>query len=58
MLKNKSGIKKVLHWTGKGGLAVVDQALFAGSNFLLSILLARWLTPAEYGAFAVADAVF
>jgi len=58
ILKNRSGVKNVLHWTGKGSLAVVDQALFAGSNFVLSILLARWLTPAEYGAFAVAFSIF
>ncbi len=38
--------------------AVCDQGLFAGSNFLLNILLARWLSPAEYGAFAIAYSVF
>jgi O-antigen/teichoic acid export membrane protein len=43
---------------GKGALAVLDQGLFAGSNFLLNILLARWLSPSEYGAFAVAFSVF
>jgi O-antigen/teichoic acid export membrane protein len=32
--------------------------LFATSNFILSILLARWLTPQEYGAFGLAFAVF
>jgi len=58
ILKNRFGVKNVLRWTGKGSLAVVDQALFAGSNFLLSILLARWLTPAEYGAFAVGFSIF
>jgi O-antigen/teichoic acid export membrane protein len=36
----------------------VDQALFAGTNFLVNILLARWLEPAAYGAFATAYAVF
>lgn len=49
---------RLLTWGTKGGLAVVDQALFAGAQFLLSILLARWLAPAEYGAFAVAYSVF
>jgi O-antigen/teichoic acid export membrane protein len=47
-----------LHWIGKGVLAVADQALFAGGNFLVNILLARWMTPTEYGAFALAYAVF
>jgi O-antigen/teichoic acid export membrane protein len=45
-------------WVGKGSLAILDQGLFAGSNFLLNVLLARWLTPSEYGAFAIAFSVF
>lgn len=49
---------KVLRWVTKGGLAVVDQGLVTGSNFLISILLARWLTIEQYGAYAVAFAVF
>ena len=36
----------------------MDQGLFASSNFALNILLARWLTPQEYGAFGLAFAVF
>jgi O-antigen/teichoic acid export membrane protein len=32
--------------------------LFATSNFILSVLLARWLTPQEYGAFGLAFAIF
>lgn len=35
-------------------LAVADQGLAAGANYLSAILLARWMTPAEYGGFAVA----
>lgn len=31
----------------------MDQALFGVSNFLANTLMARWLEPAEYGAFAV-----
>jgi hypothetical protein len=45
-------------WAHKGGFAILDQALFAGTNFLVNVLLARWLEPAQYGAFAVAYAVF
>lgn len=45
-------------WLGKGSLAIADQGIFAGSNFLLNVLLARWLAPAEYGAFALAYSVF
>lgn len=49
---------RVVSWAGKGFWAVVDQAFFAGTNFLVNILLARWLEPAAYGAFATAYAVF
>jgi len=38
--------------------AVGDQGLFAGAHFILNILLARWLTPEAYGAFAVAYSAF
>ncbi|MFZ1205988.1 MAG: hypothetical protein WAN97_16875 [Candidatus Acidiferrales bacterium] len=48
----------LLAWGTKGGLAVTDQALFAGAQFALNIMLARWLDPEDYGAFAVAYAVF
>lgn len=44
-------------WLKKGGYAIIDQALFAGSNFVVNIALARSLSPAEYGAFALAFAV-
>ena len=42
----------------KGGLAILDQGIFAGSNFVISILLARWLSAEQYGMYAVAFAVF
>lgn len=45
-------------WIGRGAWAVVDQALFAASNFGLNVVLARSLGPAEYGAYAVAYAAF
>ena len=41
----------------KGSLAVLDQGLFAGTNFLINILLARWLPPEHYGAFALAFSI-
>jgi O-antigen/teichoic acid export membrane protein len=44
-------------WTVKGGLAVADQGFFSGTNFILNILLARWLSPEDYGAFAVAFSI-
>jgi O-antigen/teichoic acid export membrane protein len=51
-------VEWMVTWFAKGGLATVDQGLFAGAHFALNILLARWLAPAEYGAFAVAYSVF
>jgi O-antigen/teichoic acid export membrane protein len=45
-------------WVGKGLAGLFDQGATSGSNFLLNVLLARWLAPAEYGAFAVASACF
>src|SRR5580700_11154499 len=49
---------KFARWITKGGLAIVDQGLISGSNFLIGILLARWLMPEQYGAFALAFSVF
>jgi O-antigen/teichoic acid export membrane protein len=56
-------IREIFHprfvpWITKGALAITDQAFFAGTHFLLNVLLARWLTSAEYGVFAVAYSVF
>lgn len=47
-----------LVWAGKGVLAVLDQGLLSGSNFLIGILLARWLTRDEYGAYALGFSIF
>jgi O-antigen/teichoic acid export membrane protein len=49
---------KLIPWAMKGGLALLDQGIFAGSNFVISILLARWLSPEQYGMYAVGFAVF
>jgi O-antigen/teichoic acid export membrane protein len=53
-----NSMRKLFPRAVKGGLAVLDQGLVTGSNFALGILLARWLTPAQYGAYAVAFSVF
>ena len=50
--------KKLTRWATKGGLAILDQGLISGSNFLIGILLARWLVPEQYGAFSLAFSVF
>ena len=45
-------------WVGRGFWAIMDQGLFAVSNFGLNVLLARWLAPTDYGAFSVAYTIF
>src|SRR5262245_11059341 len=47
-----------LRWSGKGALTLLDQGLISGSNFLMSILLARQLTPEGYGAYSLAFEFF
>jgi len=51
---NARGARRI----GVGAFAVLDQVLFAGASFSINILLARWLPPVEYGAFALAFFVF
>lgn len=43
-------------WGLKSVLSLIDQALTSGAGFTVNILLARWLSPSVYGAFAVAFA--
>jgi len=54
----QGAFRRWLPWLTKGTLAVADQGVFAVSNFLLNVLLARWLAPADYGAFALVYSVF
>ena len=51
-------VERIKSWGIKGGLGVLDQALYSGSNFLLSILLARWISPEMYGGFSAAYSLF
>src|SRR5947209_6401279 len=45
-------------WVAKGGLALLDYGFYSGSNFLLGILLARWMAPEQYGAYALAFSIY
>ena len=45
-------------WGLKGGLAILDQGVYSGSNFVFNILLARWLSADNYGAFSLAFAIY
>lgn len=49
---------KAIPWAMKGGLAIIDQGFISGSNFLIGILLARWLLPGQYGSYALAFGAF
>src|SRR6202140_2571841 len=45
-------------WLGRGTWAVTDQGMFALTNVALNVLLGRWLTSDQYGAFAVGYSLF
>ncbi len=42
----------------KGGLSLVDQISFSGANAVGNLFLARWLSPADYGAFSIVYTAF
>lgn len=58
LLSRRFITEKFMPWVTKGGLALLDYGFFSGSNFLLGILLARWLPPEQYGAYALAFSIF
>jgi O-antigen/teichoic acid export membrane protein len=45
-------------WSPRIVCGILDQGLFSGSNFLVNILLARWLLPDAYGSFAIAFSLY
>jgi O-antigen/teichoic acid export membrane protein len=47
-----------MRWGSRGAFAILDQGLFAGSNFIANIMLARWLSSENYGIFAVVYSIF
>jgi O-antigen/teichoic acid export membrane protein len=46
----------IRNWGMKSALSLVDQALTSIAGFGVNILLARWMTADQYGAFALAFA--
>jgi len=51
-------LRRLQRWSLRAGVAILDQILFSGSNFVLNILLARWLLPEQYGAFSLSFAIY
>ncbi len=49
-------MSQLWRWGRKAALAIADQGIFSGSNFLLNILLVRWLSIEGFGQFAIAYA--
>ena len=45
--------RKIRPLMGKVVASVADQGATSGTNFTMNVLLARWLAPADYGAFSV-----
>lgn len=45
-------------WGMRSAVALTDQGLTSGAGFVVNLLLARWMAPETYGAFAVAFAAF
>lgn len=45
-------------WGKKGLISIIDQVIYSGANFILILLLARWLEPKAFGAFSVSFAFF
>jgi O-antigen/teichoic acid export membrane protein len=51
-------LNRIKSWGIAGGLSVLDQGIYSGSNFVFNILLARWLSPEDFGSFSLAFAIF
>ena len=47
-------LTRALPMIRKGSLALFAQLLISGMNFVLTLLLARWLMPYQYGAYTLA----
>ena len=62
ILNRKSALMRFfathIPWAGKIGGAVVEQGLFAGTNFIIDIFLARLMAPEAFGAYVVVDTWF
>jgi O-antigen/teichoic acid export membrane protein len=46
-------LERIKVWGMKGGMSILDQGIFSASNFILGILLARWLSSEQFGAYTI-----
>jgi len=51
-------VQRLQDSSGRAFLALIDQALFSSSSLVINALLARVLSPEDYGAFAVAFLIY
>ena len=56
--RTANGLVRARGWVVRGAWAILDQGLFALSNFAINIVLARWLTYEDYGVFTIVYAIF
>ena len=54
----QAGIAHVGTLVRKSVTAIIDQGILSGSNFAISVVLARWMPVPDYAAYAVALSVF
>ena len=45
-------------WVGRGMWTLTDQGFFSLATVMVNVLLARWLSPHAYGAFAISYSLF
>jgi O-antigen/teichoic acid export membrane protein len=51
-------LERLRRWAPSGLLALLDQGLISGSNFVVGVCLARWAGPESYGAYMLMFAAF
>ena len=50
--------KQLRAWGTQSAISLTDQALTSAAGFGINVLLARWMSAAQYGAFAVSFAAY
>lgn len=58
VLQARGYVERYRGWAIKVSSALLDQVFFSGSGFLINVLLARWSSPDEYGAYVIAFSWF